>query len=105
MDVPLLQPPVHRWECGHCSARDTTREARPHTRYHHCPGLAGLLTPMVLEGSGARVRTVEREDYIGSEIVQLDGNGRPVMAVITERPDGSNDAAIFAPTATAKVDG
>lgn len=68
---------------------------------HPCPGLAGLTAPMVLKGSGARVFAVERADYVGKERVQLDGNGRPVMSVITERPDGSNDCIALAPTASA----
>lgn len=54
---------------------------------------------MVLEGTDCRVRAVEREDYIGGALVQYDGEGRPVSAVVTERPDGSNDVQVFAPTA------
>jgi hypothetical protein len=51
---------------------------------------------MVLEGTRARVRAVLREDYVGSEDVQHDGDGRPVMAVVTERDEGM-DRAVFAP--------
>jgi len=36
---------------------------------------------------------------VGKEDVPTDGNGRPVMAIRTERPDGSNDVMMFAPTA------
>ena len=53
---------------------------------------------MVPAGTKAKVTAVEREDYIGDEIA-----GR-VMAVKTERPDGSNDVAVFAPTATLKAE-
>jgi hypothetical protein len=98
--VPFLQPPVTRWECGHCNARDTTRQAGPHTRFHPCAGL-GIVAPMVPEGSGARTVAKEREDYIGSEQVQTNAAGRPIMSVSTERPDGSNDLVVFAPTARA----
>jgi hypothetical protein len=53
---------------------------------------------MVLEGTRACVRAVAREDYVGSEDVQYDGDGRPVMSVVTERDDGQ-DCAVFAPAA------
>jgi len=46
---------------------------------------------------------VVREDYVAHEIVQYDGWGRPIMSVITERPDGSNDIAVLAPTAVMRV--
>jgi hypothetical protein len=95
--VPILDTTRH-WICPNCKAEDVTHEARPHSRYHRCLALGGLAAPMVPAGSGARVRAVEREDYIGTEQVLLT-NGRPVMAVVTDRPDGSNDTAVFAPTA------
>jgi hypothetical protein len=41
---------------------------------------------------------VEREDYIGTDRVLLH-DGRPIMAVVTERNDGE-DRTVFAPTAT-----
>jgi hypothetical protein len=53
---------------------------------------------MVLAGIKADVRTVEREDYIGGDLVQVH-EGRPIMAVVTEREDGQ-DVTVFAPTAT-----
>lgn len=93
-----LVTPVTRWTCPNCSTEDVTSEARPHTRYHACPGLNGLVAPMVPAGTKAEVRAVEREDYIGTERVQLH-DGRPVMAVVTTRDNGQ-DVAVFAPTAT-----
>jgi hypothetical protein len=88
----------HRWVCPNCPAVEVTHEAQPHTRFHTCPGLQGLTAPMVEAGSKVRVTAREREDYIGNEKV-----GR-VMSVVTERADGSNDVAVFAPTATAKAE-
>ena len=45
----------------------------------------------------------EREDYVGKEQEQLDPErGRPVMSIVTERGDGSNDVMVFAPAATAR---
>jgi hypothetical protein len=95
----LLQPPPKRWVCANgCSATAVTPWDTPN-RFHTCPRMAGLTSPLVPEGTGARVRAVEREDYVGKEDVRMDGNGRPVMAIVTERPDGSNDCVVFAPAA------
>lgn len=98
MSIPLLAAPERRWECPNCPAQDVTREAAPHSRFHNCAGLAGLTAPMVPAGTKAKVEAVEREDYIGAELVQTDAAGRPVAAVVTTRDDGQ-DVAVFAPTA------
>lgn len=87
------------WECPNCSLEETTGPVP--NRFHSCPGLHGLTAPMIPAGTKAKVYTTEREDYIGDETVQLH-EGRPVMNVITERPDGSNDVVVFAPTATGR---
>jgi hypothetical protein len=58
-----------------------------------------MLAPLVPAGSGARVLAVEREDYVGGELVAYDDNRRPIAAVVTERPDGSNDVMVNAPAA------
>lgn len=96
----LLSSPQQRWECPNCTATDVTRVADPHTRFHSCRGLKGLTAPMVPAGTRAKVEAVEREDWVGSEVVQTDGDGRPVMAVVTTRDDGQ-DCAVLAPLATA----
>lgn len=93
----LLQPPEQHWVCPSCSAAEVTRGAP--NRFHDCPALGGLTAPMVPAGSGARVLAVERQDYVAGEQVQTDAAGRPVMAVVTERPDGSTDVLVLAPTA------
>ncbi len=98
MRVPLLQPAITRWECPNCDPRDVTKQAGLHTRFHACAGLAGLTAPMVVEGTACKVEAREREDYIGAEDVQYDGNGRPVAQVITTRDTGT-DVIVFAPTA------
>lgn len=97
MKIPLLAP-ERRWECPNCNAQDVTHEASPHTRFHYCRKL-GLTAPMVEAGIKAKVETVERGDYIGREMVQMNADGRPVMAVVTTRDDGQ-DCAVYAPTAT-----
>ncbi len=103
MNLPLLEPSVTRWWCPNCDHTDATKVAGPHSRFHSCRGLAGLTTPMLPEGAPAKITAREREDYIGAEDVQVDGNGRPIMQVVTERPDGSNDVIVFAPTAHSRA--
>lgn len=96
--IPILNTQRH-WVCPNCTFEDMTQDPRPHSRFHTCKGLFGLSAPMVLKGTRADVRAVEREDYIGNETPQIAPNGRPVMAVVTERDDGQ-DAAVFAGLAT-----
>jgi hypothetical protein len=102
--IPILAPPEQRWACPSCGKLAVTRETRPHAEFHHCLAL-GIVAPMIaftgdeLDGRQVRHVLVEREDYVGAELVRTDDNGRPWMAVDTERADGSNDRTVFAPTA------
>lgn len=101
MTVDIM--PVNRWYCPECGATDITHEPRPHSRFHVCPKLRYLTAPMVPAGTKAKVTLREREDYINGDTVQLDPERRrPVMSIVTERDDGKQDVAVFAPTATAK---
>lgn len=100
MTLPLLNT-IRHWTCPNCGATATTNEPRPHTKFHTCPKLRFLTAPMVPAGTKAKVVAHEREDYVGSELVQTDEAGRPVMSITTERDDGQ-DAVVFAPTATAR---
>lgn len=102
--VVLLEPPPQDWECPRCDVTDRTPASVPN-RWHMCRGLVGLQAPLVRAGSGARLVAVEREDYVGGEMVQTDGYGRPIMMVKTERPDGSYDAVVYAPTARGSAKG
>lgn len=97
MALPLLAA-ERRWECPNCDHTDVTRESQPHTRFHPCPGLAGLTAPMVPAGTRCKVEAVERGDYIGAEDVRYDDDGRPIMSAITTRDDGT-DVVVYAPTA------
>jgi hypothetical protein len=101
--MTALLNPTRFWECPHCRYTDVTHEARPHTRFHSCTGMHGLTAPMVEAGSKVKITLKEREDYVGDETVTMAG-GRPVMSIVTEREDGSNDVVVFAPTATAKAE-
>ncbi len=92
-----------RWYCPNCPEESITHEPGPHSRFHACRGLRGLTAPMIPAGTTAKVTAHEREDYVGTEDVQLDPElGRPVMSVVTEREDGQ-DVVVFAPTAHASV--
>lgn len=86
-----------RWSCPNCTVTAVT-VGQPN-QFHECAGLKGLQAPMVIDGTDCKVEAREREDYVGNEVVRLDGDGRPMMSVVTTRADGSNDAAVFAPTA------
>jgi len=95
---PLLRVET-RWSCPNCPATDVTFEPRPHTRFHRCAGLLGLDVPFVVDGTACKIEAVERADYVGSDIVQLAGDGRPYMSVITTRDDGQ-DCTVYAPCAS-----
>ena len=102
MTVPLLIP-ERRWYCPNCTVTTVSRDPRPHAPMHTCKGTHGLTTMMVQAGVRAEIVAVEREDYIGTDTVQLDPeNGRPIMAVVAKRDDGE-DRIINAPVATASV--
>lgn len=98
MKTPILGA-ERRWECPNCPQTAVTHEMQPHTRFHRCTGLKGLEAPFVPAGTDCKVEAAEREDYVGEEKVTTDGEGRPVMSVVTTRADGSNDVAVFAPCA------
>lgn len=98
--MTVLVTPLRHWVCPNCKQTAITRESKPHSRMHSCPGLKGIIAPLVEEGVRVQVTAVDREDYVGSELAQTDETGRPVMAVRTDYEDGRNDTVVFAPTAT-----
>lgn len=99
--------PTRRWGCHDCPARHVTTTPGPISPLHPCPAKGGLEVPYVQADHrwrlpDARVLVVERQDYIGAELgVRHDADGRAVMAARVERGDGSNDVAVYAPTARA----
>ena len=100
MAIPLLRP-EQRWECPACDLTDVTHLPPDQvvSRMHDCRGLKGLTAPMVPAGTRCKVEVNEREDFIADELVQTDGDGRPVMNLITTRDDGI-DCTVYAPTAS-----
>lgn len=88
------------WYCPNCEAEARTVDAS--LPMHPCAGIAGLMAPLVLQGTKAKITTNEREDYVGNENVQSDAEGRVVMSTTTERDDGQ-DCTIYVATAQAAV--
>ncbi len=94
------------WECPNCRASERTRPLPPNaSRMHTCPGLHMLTAPLVRAGTDCRVVAVERGDYLRGEVQRTGDDGKPYMAVQTIRADGSNDVAVFAGAATARMGG
>lgn len=100
--MTVILKPEQRWECPNCELKQVTHEVNPHTRFHACRGLNGLTAPMVPAGTKCEVKANVREDYVGKDDVQFDGEGRPIMAVETVRDDG-NDVAVLAPCAYSRT--
>jgi Zn-finger nucleic acid-binding protein len=108
----LLEPPLRRFQCPSCLVTATKRDPRVTTELHPCPKLKGVMVPLVelqpgqheLKRHEMNVRVIERPDYVGAEKgLRFDEDGRPYMAVHTERSDG-HDTAVFAPVATARTE-
>lgn len=95
---------AHQWRCPECSREHVTRETLPHTPMHQCPRLRGAWAPFVPAGTKAKLTVNTWEDYVGGELVQTDGEGRPIMSITTTRDEGQ-DCHIFAPTAQAVYEG
>lgn len=100
----IINVPIKRWECPNCNKTAATRNPQPHTEYHLCQGMKGLCVPLVEKGTKAKVTANDREDYVGNQTVQTDGDGRPVMSVTVEREDGT-DCVVYAPVVNARREG
>lgn len=94
--MKILEAVGQDWYCPSCAFTAVGRVGELHM--HDCDGQAGLTLPMVPANVKAAHVREERQDYIGTEDVRYDGNGRPVMAVYTVRDDGQ-DATVYAPCA------
>jgi hypothetical protein len=90
---------IRNWVCPACKKTDQTNDKGVGTRFHVCPKMRFLSTPMVLAGVSAKLVLNEREDYVGTEAVRLDPEKRrPVMNLQTVRDNGT-DTIVYAPTA------
>lgn len=98
----MLLDPTRRWECPSCSKQLETTQPVERIPLHPCPAQHGLMVPFApvtgdeLDRSQVRHVPVERGDYLNGE------NAGPVMAIHTERADGSHDTHVYAPTAQAQ---
>lgn len=94
---------TYAYYCPQCGKEDITTDPpnpRSH-RTHVCPKLRFLSVPLVRKGTAAKIEVLERQDYVGKDLVAVDPERhRPVQAVVTTRDDGQ-DTAVYAPTATA----
>lgn len=89
------------WVC----ARDCGSHARtfddklPH---HRCKRMGGLMVALIPAGQKAKVEAIERQDYVGSDIVDYT-DGKVIMSTVVIRDDGQ-DCTAYAPCATATVE-
>ena len=85
MNVHLLYRPV--LVCPNCDHRTPAPPFNPdvdtafEAQYHQCKGLKGIIAPLVFEGESAKTEKFEWGDYEGRELVQRDGDGRPMSGV------------------------
>jgi len=98
---------VYQWTCPRCHQEDASSGRRLESgevvsRFHRCPALGLMLTPMIPVGTKAKITAHERDDYVGKDIIQTDASGRPIMSITVERETGM-DTVVFAPTATARA--
>lgn len=91
---------AQEWYCPHCTEAARTVDAA--IPMHRCVSTKGLLTPLIREGTTAKIEVVERQDYIGKEKAQSDADGRPIMSVVTTRDEGQ-DCVVFPAAATASA--
>jgi hypothetical protein len=97
----MLTPRQRFWECPNCGTRAVTNLGVAHTEFHHCPTLRYLSAPLVEttdRGLKQRLhlRALPRGDYLNGDIGQRTNiDGTPIMAVHTERGDGSHDTHVF----------
>lgn len=100
--IPIIGE-VREWEClsPSCDFTQTTKGPVTGQIMHNCAGTGGMSVPLVPKGTKGELRVVEREDYVGTESVQRNDEGRPIMSVVTIRDDGQ-DCTVYAPTATGR---
>lgn len=103
MSVPILHG-VTRWACPNCDRTEATAEQQPHTRFHACAGLKGLTAPYVEAGICCKVEAHEREDYIGTDLVTVDADGKPVSHVVATSDSGVEHVLAFAGCARVRVE-
>ena len=89
------------WVCARgCGSHARTYDDKlPH---HPCKAMNGLMVPLIAVGTKAKVEAVERQDYVGNDIVNYT-DGKVIMSTVVTRDDGQ-DCTVYAPCAVAQVD-
>ena len=95
----------HRdWVCAKgCGSHARTYDILGKLPHHRCKQMAGLMVPLILAGTKAKVERVERGDYVGTDLVQRDADGNVWMSTVVTRDDGQ-DCTAYVPCATATVE-
>ena len=96
MNTNVLEPRARFFKCPSCDI--TERSYLDKSPDHRCKELKGLTVPLERteypnNEATTRHKLIEREDYIGKS------GGHRIMASQLERPDGSYDTNVYAPTA------
>lgn len=89
------------WVC----ARDCGSHARTYDDklpHHRCKRMGGLMVALIPAGQKAKVEAIERQDYVGDDIVDYT-DGRVIMSTVVTRDDGQ-DCTAYAPCATATIE-
>lgn len=84
-------------DCG--SHARTYDDKLPH---HRCKRMGGLMVALIPVGQKAKVEAIERQDYVGDDIVDYT-DGRVIMSTVVTRDDGQ-DCTAYAPCATATIE-
>jgi hypothetical protein len=89
------------WVCAKgCGAGARTYSDRlPH---HRCKLMGGLMVGLIPVGQKAKVEAIERQDYVGDDLVDYT-DGKVIMSTVITRDDGQ-DCTVYAPCATATVE-
>lgn len=96
--------PDQRWECPNCDTKDVHNVKPGQVRMHTCPGLKGLVAPLVPAGTSCKTEAALWEDYVGNDdAVRHDSDGKPISAVKVTRDDGE-DLLVFPSTAQVKME-
>jgi hypothetical protein len=94
-------PPVV-YVCDKCPTRSRVGGADRRVPMHDCPGRALMSVPLVPEGQRGELRLIERDDYVGTEDVRTDAEGRVFMRAELETATGIS-AWVYAPTVHTNV--
>lgn len=101
--IPIILG-MTRWECPNCDTKDVHNVKPGQQRMHDCPGLKGLVAPLVPEGQRCKVESEQWQDYVRhDDAVRHDSTGTPISAVRVTREDG-DDLVVFPASAIVRME-